>query len=354
MSSPRHQKQLITDGIHTPIAWKFATLTDRLNFTPLEGSPLTSVELTIDDLYRLGLQLDDDSVWMLTAVSPLTWVQLNPTSTFSGSIIGGGDAAAAYLVLSTTSSLSNERLFSISGSVGLKAVDNSANGTFVLSLDNSVVAMLSSSVFTGLTGSLQQTAQGLPYLLSQGSITITTMSNGQVVISGSGGSGGSGGTTINVSGGDPAPSYLVLGLTSSLSNERVFSVSGSSGLKATDSGANGALSLSIDNSVVATLSGSTFTGPVIASGGLTGSLQKTQAGLSYLVGVGGISITSQSNGQILISGSVVGSSSNPPVAGTGILVVGTCAVAGQHLFGELDNIDAVVATPSHFSFSDTR
>lgn len=38
--------------------------------------------------------------------------------------------------------------------------------------------------------------------------------------------------------------------------------------------------------------------------GLTGSLQKTQGGLSYLVGAGGIAITSQSNGQIIISGNL--------------------------------------------------
>lgn len=53
-------------------------------------------------------------------------------------------------------------------------------------------AALSASWFFegGLTGSLQEASGGLAYLRGEGSVTITTQSNGQVVISGSGGSAG--------------------------------------------------------------------------------------------------------------------------------------------------------------------
>ncbi len=335
MSDQLHRKQLPNDGIHAPFAWKFPSEPDRLSFLPSEGKPTTQAELTSDDLNRLALQTDDNSVWFLTSISPVTWFHLNPASTFSGSIIGGGDFAATYLVLSSTSSLANERVFSISGSSGLRTVDNGPGNAFVLSLDSSVVATLSGSTFAQLTGSVQQVSSGVPYLLSQGSITITTMSNGQIVISGS--SAGSS-TTINVSGGDPAPTYLVLSTTASLLNERVFSVSGSSGLRAVDTGPNGTLSLSINDNIVATLSGSTFTGALVASGGISGSLQKTPGGLSYLVAAGGISITSQSNGQIVISGSAPGAQ---VTAGSGISVSG--AVVSIN--------DAVVATLSGSQFT---
>ncbi|NBO99910.1 MAG: hypothetical protein EBU90_07245 [Proteobacteria bacterium] len=78
----------------------------------------------------------------------------------------------------------------------------------------------------------------------------------------SGGGGGAGGA-------DERASYLVLALTSSLPNERVFIPS--TGLKATDSGANGNYTLAINDSVVATITGSTFTGILIAAGGSAAS-----------------------------------------------------------------------------------
>ena len=228
------------------------------------------------------------------------------TSQSSGQIIiastaSTSDVSASYVTIGNTGSLPNER--ALAAGVGLTLIDGGAGSSVTLGINNNVVATLSGSVFTGvvsasagLSGSLQQVGPGIPYLLSQGSITITTMSNGQVIISGS-----SAGSTTNISGGDPGPSYLVLNTTASLSSERVFNVSGSSGLKATDSGPNGTLTLSIDNSVVATISGTTFTGPVLHNGGMSGSLQQVSPGLSYLVAGTNITVTSQSNGQVVVA-----------------------------------------------------
>jgi len=79
-------------------------------------------------------------------------------------------------------------------------------------------------------------------------------------------------------------------------------VSGS-GIKVVDSGAGSNITLSIDNSVVATLTGSTFSGPVVASGGLTGSLTQAAANTPYIVGQGSVSVSTNSSGQVLVSGS---------------------------------------------------
>ena len=68
------------------------------------------------------------------------------------------------------------------------------------------------------------------------------------------------------SGGDPTAQYLVLATTSSLSQERAFNPT--LGLTSSDGGAGGNYTLQIDNSVVATLTGSQFSGNV----GITGSL----------------------------------------------------------------------------------
>lgn len=99
---------------------------------------------------------------------------------------------------------------------------------------------------------------------------------------------------------DPDAQYLTLGNTGSLSNERQF-VPGT-GLSGSDGGANASYILAVDNTVVATLSGSVFSGPVSASAGLSGTLQRVNPNLTYLAGGGGITITTQSSGQVLISG----------------------------------------------------
>lgn len=68
--------------------------------------------------------------------------------------------------------------------------------------------------------------------------------------------------------------YLVLASDATLSNERVLSAS--TGLSSVDGGAGSSFTLTIDNNVVATISGSRFTGPVTASLGLnlaSGSIQ---------------------------------------------------------------------------------
>jgi len=100
-------------------------------------------------------------------------------------------------------------------------------------------------------------------------------------------------------GGDSAASYLVLSATGSLLNERVFAVG--SGLSSIDGGSGGSYTITVDNSVIATLSGSTFTGDVKFNSGISGSLTKLQDGTSYLKAGSNVTITTGSNGSITIS-----------------------------------------------------
>lgn len=179
MSTPLHDKQTYAEGIHTIVAYVYADQATREAATGFETA----------DLHKVAFQTDNESYWTLTSITP-TWTQLNGTGGPGGS--GGGDSGPTYLVLSSTGSLTRERVFSVSGSSGLLATDNGANSTFGLSINNNVVATLSGSRFTGpvsasagLSGSLQQIAPNLPYLLSQGNITIITQSNGQIIISAS-------------------------------------------------------------------------------------------------------------------------------------------------------------------------
>tara|TARA_B100000700_G_scaffold331642_1_gene466458 strand:- start:34021 stop:35274 length:1254 start_codon:yes stop_codon:yes gene_type:complete len=98
--------------------------------------------------------------------------------------------------------------------------------------------------------------------------------------------------------GDPNATYLVKTATGSLSAERAL-VAGT-GLSSADSGANGNLTLSVNNSVIATLTGSVFSGPVKSSQ-ITGSITKLSDGTSYIRSAGAASVSSGTGGSITIS-----------------------------------------------------
>lgn len=116
--------------------------------------------------------------------------------------------------------------------------DLSTNRT--LSINDSVVATVSGSTFTGvvrfgqgLSGSLTRLTSGTPYLIAGSNIVISTGSNGAITIASSAGAGGVG---------------TITGVTA--------------GTGLMGGGSSGNVTLAINDSVVATVSGTTFTGNV--------------------------------------------------------------------------------------------
>lgn len=114
---------------------------------------------------------------------------------------------------------------------------------------------------------------------------------------------------IASSGADSNATYLLYSATGSLPSARTFT--SGLGINAVDSGAGSNYTIGIDNSVVATITGSIFTGDVKFEQGLSGSLTQLTDGTSYLVAGTNITIVSSSNGQITISSTATGGSGNP-------------------------------------------
>jgi len=153
--------------------------------------------------------------------------------------------------------------FFVSGSRTGKA---DGNGVSVFGGD----AVVSGSLTIG-TGSVTITSNEIKFLggatkiySGSGGLTFEDSSGPKTLASLSSGGGG----------GDAGAQYLVLSATGSLSDERVFTPS--SGITYVDGGAGGNYSVSIDNTVVATVTGTIFTGPVSGttlymSGEITGS-----------------------------------------------------------------------------------
>jgi hypothetical protein len=217
----------------------------------------------------------------------------------------------------------------LAGGVGI-TVTTQSNGQVTPAINDNVVATLSGSRFTGplvatdgFSGSLQQTSAGLSYLVAGQNISIVTQSNGQIVVTNT--------FVVTASWADVSASYLTLGPTGSLPNERVLSVSGTSGLILTDNGVGQNLGLSINDNQVATISGSRFTGAVVAAGGLSGSLQRLSTGETYLAAGTGIAITTQSNGQVLVSNTFAVTASWADVSASYVTLGGTGSLPNERV-----------------------
>jgi len=272
-------------------------------------------------------------------------------------------ANAQYLVLSTDSTLSDERVL-VAGT-GLSITDGGAGGNATLSINDSVVATVSGTHFSenitvvgtgsfefGISGSLTTLVDGTSYLAAGSNITISSASNGQITIS----------TPVEA----PADAqYVVLSVDTTLSDERVLTAG--TGLSLADGGAGGNATLAINDSVVATVSGTHFSENITVAGtgsfefGISGSLTTLVDGRSYIAAGTNITVASSSNGQVVISatgggdGSVYIVPSPRIVSGTVAEVVGSIYIesltftSARALLGSTGAGDTATLQVSRFS-----
>ena len=182
-----------------------------------------------------------------------------------GGASGPGDPSAQYLVLSSTGSLSNERVFT--AGTGLKSTDAGANGNFTLDIKDSVVATISGSTFTG----------DVAIHKASPAFSIRRTNNNQSSDIDFKGTGGVVGARLRFSGS---------------SNDLVLSTYTGTTIKERVRVRSNLTDIAVE-----------VTGALKSTLGLSGSLTRLTDGSSYLVAGSGTTISSASNGQVTISSS---------------------------------------------------
>lgn len=230
--------------------------------------------------------------------------------TISSSV--GAAKYSSYVVIGLDADNPNER--KLTAGSGISITDDGPDNNVLISTTAS-----SGTIYADLYGSYAVvTADAeLPnafVVTGQGGITVSHstgflfISSSVITVAGTGGTAvtDGGGTAFTVSssvGADLFASYVVMGIDAVNQNER--KLTGSVGIIVTDGGTGGNATVGINNNVIATVSGTTFTGPVVASGGLSGSLQLLSNGtMPYIVGQGLINVYTSSSGQVVVSASI--------------------------------------------------
>jgi len=309
----------------------FATGTDRLSVPHLSASTVTASFLSPE--VRLTIRPQGSSIAPASDVFFFVSGSRGGTdkSLFGGDVVVSGSLSAAHGLTGSLTKLYDGSDFLVAGANITLATGSSGNVTITAASGVTVAGSNSQLQFNDggsfgakstLTFATGTDRLSVPHL-SASTVTasfispsslLTIRPQGSSVAAGSDVfffvSGSTTGTGRSLFGGDVVVSGSLRsahGLTGSLTklyDGTDYLIAGSNVTLMTSS--NGSITISatsgVDLSGYASLSGATFTGPLIATAGLTGSLTTLPDGLTpYLIGGSGIQVSTGSSGQVQVS-----------------------------------------------------
>ena len=173
-------RNLRLQAVHVPHAFEYANATARTGATGFATS----------DLFKLALQLDDYTVWMLTAISPVSWKQVGqtPQPTFPSGTRMLFQQSTAPTGWTKDVSINDRALRVVSGAVGIGGSVNFSTLFARTTVDSTtlVASQMPSHghvMKVGKTGVENQISTNGPYLhasytsLSAGSYSDVTINN---------------------------------------------------------------------------------------------------------------------------------------------------------------------------------
>lgn len=331
--------------------------TGSLTQTGITGNPyLVGVGITINT-NSLGQVLITGSAAVPSGTSVGLWIDGGGKIRTTGSVAIDGQGWFA-------SNEGTDAYLWVSGNIGLTGA-----GANKAVFGGDVVESGSLVVLNGITGTISRTPQGNALIIPLfPGISVSTSSLGQIIIG-------------NTKTGDDKASYVVIASTASLPNDRVLTAG--AGIAITDGGPGGNITISntgggggsntvwidlgntayttssisidsqghsagqIGNNIyfwvsgtigltgsagrIADFGGDVFvSGSVTSLGGFTGSLTKTVQGNPYIIGTGSVTVTTNSLGQILISGSGGGGSGGTT---NNFFITGAAAIGQAAYYG---------------------
>jgi hypothetical protein len=182
MADPRHRNQSPATGTHVLQSLEFANATDRASFAnESSGNPLNAGPPTAEDVGRMARQTDDDSFWILTSHSPVTWEAARDVSA------GGGISdASGVLSISLDTDADASSAGSGGGSSGLEQDVAGDGGELRVKVGDGIQRTASGVAIRAAAAGAIGFSSGEALVQVDGT-TITVNGSNQLVSSGGGG-----------------------------------------------------------------------------------------------------------------------------------------------------------------------
>jgi hypothetical protein len=347
--TPIHSRIQQSDGVHTPVAFTYAS----------SGSLAAASGFISTDLYKFALVTGDDSMWVLVQVSPPVWAPVGTTSGSITNVVGQGGTTVTVTGGVATVSSSAPPFNDIFGQGGTSVTVTGGQAAVSSSVGADRYSPFLLAVADPNDPNARTLAAGTGITFSDGGagglFTLDVTPGGVSIL-------GEGGTYVTSSGGsftvsssiyaNVSSSYVVVGIDAENPNER--RIVGAGGTTVTDNGAGSTLVISSTLGQSSSFYGQGGTSVSVVGASVT--ISSSAPPWNDIFGQGGTAVT-VTGGQVAVSSSapvvqnIVGQGGTS-VSNTGpTWFVSSSAAVSQSFVGQGGTMVSVVGSQVQVSSS---